>query len=63
MSVTGHHFPTPSVTLPRLGAVLRRVGYGLGAVLGAGTILLAIIAIRLLSAADTMPGVARAIFG
>ncbi|MFO7481268.1 hypothetical protein [Oceanibaculum nanhaiense] len=59
MSVIGHQYPTVTLSRPRLSPVLRLIGF----VLGMTAVLLALMAIRVLSVADTMPAVAKAIFG
>lgn len=63
MSVIGHHYPAVSLARPNirpyLGPVLRLTGFALGMT----AVLLALMAIRVLSVADTMPAVAKAIFG
>ena len=63
MSVIGHQYPIVTLSRPylrpRLGPVLRLIGFALGMT----AVLLALMAIRVLSAVDTMPAVARAIFG
>lgn len=59
MSVIGHQYPTVTLSRPHFGPVLRLLGFALGMTAA----LLALMAIRVLSAVDTMPAVAKAIFG
>lgn len=63
MSVIGHQYPIVTLSRPYLRLCLSPVLRLLGFALGMTAALLALMAIRVLSAVDTMPAVAKAIFG